>query len=450
MLQPGPSTLKPAQECTICRVGPDSVFPRQCRQPIELSVRHMHAVPASRDASPTSAWRSMRLLVLALVALVAVTAVGAQRAGRTLGYIERQNTLNAQLPQLRVVLQDLLSAETGQRGYLLTGRTSYLEPYLEAVQNLDAHVGALVQLQQGDRVAQARLLRVQTLVQFKLADMRETIRLQDRGREASALEVMKSDYGKRAMDELRTIIEQLIAQMSEERDDLARQIAEEALLTRVLMITGTSLLVVFVSLAMWKLSTTLRANALLLQRLETEATHDALTGLPNRRYLGGWLAQNLALATRGGPKVSVFFIDLDGFKKVNDVCGHEAGDKLLKDVGAAFTQTLRQSDMLCRLGGDEFAVVAIDARGDADLKRLGQRLIDAVVALPPVPGLPGHVVSASVGIAMHPLHGETPDALLDAADQAMYAAKQAGKRRVVLAPTPSLSAALPEQALEPA
>jgi diguanylate cyclase (GGDEF)-like protein len=167
-----------------------------------------------------------------------------------------------------------------------------------------------------------------------------------------------------------------------------------------------------------------------VQRLEDEATHDVLTGLANRRHLTAWLEQSVALAARGGASVAVLFIDLDGFKRVNDVCGHEAGDKLLQSVSEAFKNTLRQSDLLCRLGGDEFAVIAIDAAGRDALQLVGQRLIDAVVALPRLDKLPEHVVGASVGIAMHPADGDTAGKLLDAADHAMYAAKQAGKRRV--------------------
>lgn len=369
----------------------------------------------------------MRLLLLALVGLVAVTIAAAERSGRTLRYVERQNVLNAELPRLMAVLQDLSSAETGQRGYLLTGRSAYLEPYLEAVQGLDAQLAALVHSHGDDPMRQARLMRAQTLAQLKLADMRETIRLQERGRPGGALELMKSDHGKRLMDELRELIQQLIAQSSGERDLLATEIAEAASSTRLMQVVGTSLLVVFVSLSMWQLSAALRGNARLVDRLAQEATHDALTGLPNRRQLLQWLEQGIAVSARGGPTVAVVFIDLDGFKRVNDVCGHEAGDRLLKAVGDAFKRTLRQSDLLCRIGGDEFAVVAIDPGGESDLHRLGQRLVEAAGHLGPVPGLAQHVVGASVGISVFPLHGHTAAHLIDSADQAMYAAKQAGK-----------------------
>ena len=381
--------------------------------------------------------RSLASLLVALLGLVVVIGIAVDRAGQTLGYIERQNQINAELPRLHVVLQDLLSAETGQRGYLLTGRSAYLEPYLAAVQELDAHVHALIQLHVHEPAVHARLLRAQTLVQLKLADLRETIRLQDRGRHASALELMLSDHGKTTMDELRAIIEEAIADQSGERDRLAARIAEEASLSRGLLIAGTSLLVLFVSLALRKLAIVLRDNALLVHRLESEATHDPLTGLPNRRYLGEWLAHNLAVAARGGPSVAVFFIDLDGFKRINDASGHEAGDKLLVDVAQALRQTLRQADFLCRLGGDEFAVVAVDGSGKDNLKFLGQRLIDAVVAVPPIDAATGHTIGASVGIAIHREHGASAAELLAAADHAMYEAKQAGKRRVRVAKVPN-------------
>jgi len=159
------------------------------------------------------------------------------------------------------------------------------------------------------------------------------------------------------------------------------------------------------------------------RRMRHLATHDPLTGLANRTLLMEELQRALALARRKGERVALLFLDLNGFKAVNDRHGHSIGDALLKGVAQRLQRQVRASDLLCRQGGDEFVLMIGEAPDDDCLRELVVKLLNSLEA--PYPELPEDVrISASVGVARWPDHAEDADGLLNAADNAMYAAKQ--------------------------
>ncbi len=164
-------------------------------------------------------------------------------------------------------------------------------------------------------------------------------------------------------------------------------------------------------------------------QLERIAHFDALTNLPNRLLLADRLQQAMAQAHRRGQQVAVVYLDLDGFKNVNDHHGHGVGDQLLINLAMAMKKTLREGDTLARLGGDEFVAVLIDLDGVESCVPMLTRLLEAAAA--PVPL--GEVVlhgSASIGVTFYPQANDMEaDQLLRQADQAMYQAKLAGKNR---------------------
>jgi diguanylate cyclase (GGDEF)-like protein/PAS domain S-box-containing protein len=165
------------------------------------------------------------------------------------------------------------------------------------------------------------------------------------------------------------------------------------------------------------------------RQLEHTAHFDALTSLPNRLLLSDRLQQAMTQALRRGQQLAVAYLDLDGFKNVNDKFGHDMGDQLLILVAAAMKSALREGDTLARLGGDEFVAVLIDMDGVANCAPMLTRLLDAAAA----PVLLGEAVlkcSASIGVTFYPqAHDMEADQLLRQADQAMYQAKLAGKNR---------------------
>ncbi len=165
------------------------------------------------------------------------------------------------------------------------------------------------------------------------------------------------------------------------------------------------------------------------QQLEHIAHYDALTNLPNRVLLADRLYQGMMQAQRRGQKLSVAYLDLDGFKAVNDSHGHEVGDQLLMVVATNMKQALREGDTLARIGGDEFVAVLIDLTDIESSVPMLNRLLTAA-AQPVRIGELNLQVSASLGVTYYPQAEEVDaDQLLRQADQAMYQAKLAGKNR---------------------
>ena len=164
--------------------------------------------------------------------------------------------------------------------------------------------------------------------------------------------------------------------------------------------------------------------------LTQAAPHDPLTRLPNRRLLQQRIEQSLAEAEQRGSRFAVMFMDLDGFKQVNDAYGHQTGDALLVAVADRTRKLLRPADMLARLGGDEFVLV-VPIENDEDVATLASRIIQTVGR---EPLLPRHdlQVTASIGIAICPDHAASERQLMAFADAAMYQAKEAGRNAYVL------------------
>jgi diguanylate cyclase (GGDEF)-like protein len=157
-----------------------------------------------------------------------------------------------------------------------------------------------------------------------------------------------------------------------------------------------------------------------------QANFDMLTLLPNRRMFQDRLDVELKKLRRTGNKLAVFFLDLDRFKDVNDSLGHHVGDVLLREAAKRILACVRESDTVARLGGDEFTVILTDIENAASVERVAQAI---VASLSQPFDLDGHMaeVSASLGIAIGPDHATEPATLVQKADQAMYAAKQAGR-----------------------
>lgn len=161
-------------------------------------------------------------------------------------------------------------------------------------------------------------------------------------------------------------------------------------------------------------------------RLRFLSYHDALTGLPNRILFRERLEQALTSSRRSGSKIAVMFLDLDGFKHINDRLGHEAGDEMLKQVGTRLQDCLRAVDTAARFGGDEFAVILLNVKLVKDIEKTARALFDALSA-PYRLGADLQRVTASIGITVYPDDGPDIDSLMRFADQAMYQAKSNGK-----------------------
>ncbi len=169
-----------------------------------------------------------------------------------------------------------------------------------------------------------------------------------------------------------------------------------------------------------------------IERLRETATRDSLTGLPNRLLFNDRIDQTILSSKRRREHFATFFIDLDGFKEVNDGHGHSAGDEVLKAVGARIQHVIRESDTVARIGGDEYVVIAPRIMTPQDARDIAERIVEAVCA-PISVGESTVCVSASIGVSFYPIDAIDRRGLIGRADAAMYVSKRAGKNRFTFA-----------------
>ena len=169
-----------------------------------------------------------------------------------------------------------------------------------------------------------------------------------------------------------------------------------------------------------------------LKLVQEQAIHDPLTGLYNRRQMEELLAREFLRTQRSGSPFSVVMVDIDHFKRINDQYGHECGDEVLRQVAALLGNAVRRSDIVCRYGGEEFLILLLGASLENALRRAAEIHRSVRNLIVPLRGEPV-AIAASFGIAACPEHGTDRDALLRAADGALYRAKNAGRDRIVAA-----------------
>jgi len=165
--------------------------------------------------------------------------------------------------------------------------------------------------------------------------------------------------------------------------------------------------------------------------LREETIHDHLTGLYNRRYLDEMFSREISRANRGGSPLSVLMMDIDHFKKVNDVYGHPAGDQVLKNLGEILLAGTRRADIVCRYGGEEFVIILVEA-STKNAVQCAEKLRKIVEDMTVFYQGDTLCITVSVGVATYPDNSQNGDELLDMADQALYAAKQAGRNRTMV------------------
>jgi len=162
------------------------------------------------------------------------------------------------------------------------------------------------------------------------------------------------------------------------------------------------------------------------ERLESAALHDSLTGLANRQLLADRVSLAIAHARRNKSAMAVVYLDLDGFKEINDTLGHDAGDRLLKMVAQRVVAAVREEDTVARVGGDEFVVALWQVSGAGDAARVASKVINAVSKHYDIGGR-AMIITVSAGVGIYPAHGQDAATLLKSADLALHDAKNAGK-----------------------
>jgi len=388
-------------------------------------VRHRVAVVARGVLSRLV--RTSRVFVLAValaglvvaslgVAVVASTAAGTaqQRA------VGNRDVLRAEA----VVFVEVEAAEAGQRGFLLTGREDYLDPYASARTDISRQIDALAALvppQEQDLVA---ALRVSTTA--KLAELADTIALRRTGGLSAALDVVNNDQGRLLMGQVVSTLTRLDSAEQQALDESQRSVSTARAWTVVALSVGAGAALGGLVCLLGLVTLRRRADSARLQAEQDRAemvgeltrlsSHDALTGLPNRRLLADRLEQALVRATPG-TTVAVMLLDFDLFKQVNDKHGHRRGDGVLALAAHRMGEILRTGDTLARVGSDEFVAICegLDARSDGHT--VASRLRRA--AAQPAEGIS---VDASVGIVFIDPEGAASEPVAARAERLLAAA----------------------------
>jgi len=346
-------------------------------------------------------------------------------------YSEQKDLVDRQRYDIVALGKAITNAESGQRGYLLTGHTLFLDT-LEQGRIETRQVMAKLDKQSLD-VTEIRpeLERVKQLVHQKFDVMDQSIQVQLHAGEFSPHLSLSKDKGREVMKLIDDQLDAIDGKLQRMRESFEQEIRMRMFASVVGAIL-LGVLIIGVLLFSYRSTTHLLEQVLENQAVAKQASHqadhDLLTGLPNRRSVDVHLANTYQLARHTSKQFAVLFMDLDGFKLVNDKYGHGVGDALLIEVADMFKKVLRQSDFLARQGGDEFVLVVGSYLYRHELTQLAERLIRLFAQPVVVRGIPLEI-GVSIGIAEYPHHGKHVKQLLHVADKAMYDSKKNGKNR---------------------
>ena len=367
-------------------------------------------------------------LALALLAWSVSGLVTAMRG--TAAFASRTHEISSAFGILQA---NLSKAETAERGFVIAGGDA-LVPYEEAVTAIDRNLALIRALMSNEPAQRMNMAELEQRIQSKLATLQLIVDARSDGGIVPAQLLVSAEQ-----DELETqSIQRVLGRMeSSENRRLDRKIGEREAANRRFWQSFGLLASLLLSAVVWqylKVRNIVQAAEEAKARIRHLAEHDALTGLANRRLLKAKMEHAIVRARRDAQSIAVMFIDLDGFKQVNDVLGHQAGDTLLKAVSERLRKSVRANDTVARLGGDEFVVVAshISEMHAAQLARQLVEVVSRPYSLVGGAARPAQV-SASIGISFYPRDGRSPDALLAKADNALNRAKGAGKNQFQLA-----------------
>jgi diguanylate cyclase (GGDEF)-like protein len=331
-------------------------------------------------------------------------------------------------------LNGLQQTQIEQQRFLLTGDAAHLQSYQQEKGRSVNRISALKQVVANEGLSRS-LPRIDTIEKTQVNYINELDSAVQRSSKQGDSALTKSRESRLARFHLQQI-QMLLADMerdiTEMRQATNEHVAFSVQRASVSILVVTILLIAILSLGYRNTSRAFVTNRELTGQLAHEAMHDTLTLLPNRRFFNNWLEKSVAIAQRNNFPIAIMFIDLDGFKQVNDRFGHNAGDQVLRVTTGRFQDLTRGSEVLARLGGDEFAILVSPAPANEALSVLAGRIVSAMAA-PINIGSEAVTVGASIGIAVFPRDAETVDSLVRASDEAMYQAKARGKNQYYFA-----------------
>jgi diguanylate cyclase len=325
----------------------------------------------------------------------------------------------------------IIDAESGQRGYLITNNVTFLDTYDNGKVAAEKYFEQILSLDNIFPEISPILSEVKNLMQSKFDLMNKGIQVQlNAGSYASHLTLQK-DHSKFVMSKIKTELAKADALLYVKRQQYEKGIKqkiEASIYGGVVLVISIYAVLIRSYKRTFGLFEKVVEGQLEVNRLNHQATHDSLTAVPNRRAFEAHLKKMHAKARRASKRYAVLYLDLDGFKEVNDTYGHKVGDKLLVQVTKQFLYVIREYDFIARLGGDEFALVVDYFETKQELAQLALRIID--ILEPPILIEGKQIkIGVSVGIAIYPEDAKDIISLLGVADSAMYLAKKSGRNQ---------------------
>lgn len=383
---------------------------------------------------------SARVLVGFLLAVVLISLLGVYLRKRALEfqqYREQVAHLRIEVDALQSYLSAVEDAETGQRGFLLTGNEKYLAPYDAAKAGISNRLKQLSDPAQEDAENVKSMEQLKALTAAKFTELELTIQKRREFGLEAALAVVNTDEGNDEMASIRKIVAE-IDQKVRRRQALSEDnynasvFRTELSFTAALIVQMILLLILSFTVqgdlkyrakAQAELQEHKRRLALALDNEKSLSRSDYLTGLANRRAFEESFDMECKRSRRYNRSITLVYMDLDNFKQVNDGQGHQTGDEVLVAVAASLRTNLRVTDCVARLGGDEFAILLPET--DEPAAQTIMRKLDAVLqTLLTTKNWP---IGFSFGVVTFPVPLDSLDAMLQRADKLMYDAKQGGK-----------------------
>lgn len=333
---------------------------------------------------------------------------------------ERAYEVLSTVSSVHDLISEINDAESAKRGYVITGKSDFLEPYISAKTNVPKLLLELSK-EQNQHTHQKRLSNLKDLVQKRLRMMDEIVLLAQKGEFNEASQIISSKSGLYAHNEIRNEANKLIDSETELLlKDLVRASESREWASKFLLVFGS-----FSSIALVLL---LHRLHVLHSRLIDAAMKDELTGLLNRRALMHLAEKYIDFSARQELQCAVIFADLDGLKKINDEFGHHLGSEAIANFAKVFSSALRKSDLVCRYGGDEFvALLSIKTEDSVQvlISRINALLEEEKHANSGKPSL-----RASIG--WNPVEGSSWEAVntaIEKADHKMYMVKKERKQK---------------------
>lgn len=372
--------------------------------------------------------------VLALMLAISVSLTVRSSQEQRLAHERRERTVEV-LDMTGDLRTATVSTLRGERGYLLTGDATYLEPYFEGRIAIEQILPELAGAVAGNPVQASRVSRLQQQFDSYLAILSRLVELEASGQHNEAISEVRIGASRNSIE---AILNQLDAFDAEEEAQLERLTAraessarQSALFEYLLGLVGFIILLLGCLVTIF-LKRTLEREEGLRRRMEELASTDELTGLWNRRQMLAQLDRQIAVSRRSKRPLSLAILDIDHFKRVNDTHGHPAGDEVIRRVADMARLLMREVDLVGRLGGEEFLIAFPDCSAEQAMAAC-ERLREGIAALPILLPESGALrITLSSGLATL-ADDDDRTRFIARADEALYAAKQGGRNQVRLA-----------------